>query len=334
MQNRIAENPMAETVGTMPWQDVALDEPRRFHGSKELCAALNLDYEVRTAPLINARTGEACRNYREVIRTDTDQTLGIVKPRYHPIQNVDAFSFLPEVAGEHGLQVVAGGIVDDGAKVWILTKLREVELKNRILPNGERDRIVHHLLFWNSHDGSSSRRIAAVPYAFWCANALAAAWRNAEATYSTRHSRSAPQKLDLANRQLAEAIGWLGDFEQQMLQLDAERIKRSEVKTIAEQVLADVHGAIEEAKEITEKEAEAKQRRLDQRSEKAERIARLFDGEGRSCRGETKLDAYQAITEFIDHHRARRRNANRMVEVLTGYNPRRLRQAALRRLTS
>lgn len=335
------------SVGVASWQDVGSmlgDGPRRFHTAEALCEAIGLNWTVRTEPLVSARTGDRIGSMREVIREDTGRTIGVVKKRYTPIQNVKAFGFLPEVCGEHGLEVVNGGILDEGARTWVLCKAGEQVFPDRILPNGEADRIEQHLLFWGSHDGSTSHRMAAIPHAFWCANALASAWRHAENRWSITHTKSAPERLADALAKAQEALGWMDSFGEQMIALEAERFNAKEMRAYAEDLLNEVQGLItpKTAEQLGEK-ANGEPRTdtaLEARRRRVDKMVTLFEGEGASCRGATKLDAYQAVTEFIDHHRRRakmggdlaRQRMARFEDTIFSHTTQGFREAALRRL--
>jgi phage/plasmid-like protein (TIGR03299 family) len=334
------------TVGVAAWNGIgaAIDAGTSFTDSKALCAALGLDWNVGTVPLVSQRTGLRIGKMREVVRLDTDETIGVVKQQYTPIQNHEQFGFLPQLCGEKGLQIKAGGILGGGARIWVLAKAGEQIFQDRILPNGEKDRIEHHLLFWNSHDGSTGQRIAALPYAFWCANALASAWRNAEQKWSIRHTRSAPQKLELALEQVTKALGWMESFGEEMIELEKERFNSQQMRSYVDALLNDVEGLItpKSAKELGTK-ANGEPRvdtQLEARKRRADKMVTLFEGEGAACRGATKLDAYQAITEFIDHHRRRarlggdlaRQQAARFEDTVFGHTAQRLRTRALARL--
>ena len=333
------------TVGTPIWEGLgtAIDKGTRFRSSEEMVEALGLSWTVRTEPLISQRTGHQLGKYREVIRNGDDAHMGIVKDRYLPIQNVDAFGFLPQVCREYGMQIVNGGVVGNGSRIWVVAKVGEQIFENRILPNGEKDQIDHHLLFWNSFDGSTSCRIAAIPHAIWCANALASAWESAEGNrWSIRHTRSAPQRLSQAMEQIPMAMGWMAAFSERLVCMEQERFTAQQMRAYAEGVIDDVRGVLDPKRDLgTKKDGTQKaDQATNSRAAPVDKMVTLFEGEGASCRGASQLDAYQAVTEYIDHHRrraaragnAQRQAAARFEETVFGYNSNRFRKAALARL--
>jgi phage/plasmid-like protein (TIGR03299 family) len=334
------------TVSTPAWEAAGIPaKGQRFKTGADLVAALGLDWEIAVEPLMNMRTKEIMPfGIRETYRTDTGQTLGVVKKRYTAVQNAQAFGFLPEVAGTHGLEVVSAGALNGGAKVWVLTKFGEKAFPDRILKNGETDAIHQYLLFNTTHDGSGSCHIASIAHAFWCANALASAWQGADTKWAVHHTRSAPQRLAEAMVMVASAKQWSDNFLGEMEALEAERCDSQTMRRIAEQVMEDTRGAIDKTRDLGTR-ADGSPREdvsANIRERRVECIVKLFEGEGKACRGETKLDAYQALTEYIDHHRARAQRGgdevkqalSRMNETYFGYNSMRLRKASLTRVRS
>lgn len=336
------------TVGTPAWAGLglkeAISEETRFTSADDMMQALGLDWTVRTEPLVSKRTDQQIGQYREVIRNDSDEHMGIVKGRYHPIQNAEAFGFLPAICGEYGMKIVNGGIAGEGSRIWVLAKVGEQVFDQRLLNNGEKDRIDHHLLFWNSFDGSTSCRIAAIPHAIYCANALAATWRDTEDEnrWSIRHTRSAPDRLADAQRQIPHALGWMAEFAEMLVDLEQQRFSVKQMRDYAEQVIVDVRGVLDENREVgTKNDGSPKvDKAKASRERDADTMVKLFEGEGATCRGATKLDAYQAVTEFIDHHRRRARAAGntqraaaiRFEQMVFGESSNRFRRAALTRL--
>lgn len=334
------------TVGRPVWDGIghAIEEGRRFTAADDMVSALGLDWTVRTEPFISARTGVQAGQMREVIRNDNGQHMGIVKGRYHVIQNVDAFGFLPQVCGQYGMKIVNGGSTGEGERIWVLVKVGEQVFQQRFLSNGEKDQIDHHLLFWNSFDGSTSCRIAAIPHAIHCANALAATWGGTEEDHkwAIRHTRSAPDRLAEAQKQIPLALGWMADFSEGLVALEEERFNTVQMRAYAEQVIVDVRGVLDENRELGKRaDGTPKTDRSKASRERAvDKMVDLFEGEGVTCRGVTKLDAYQAVTEYVDHHRRRathagnvqRAAAARFEETIFGQNSNKFRRAALTRL--
>lgn len=170
-----------------------------------------LDFTVDKAPLmarmpfglnrnneINEDKGDFARNgkiFRDVkgywgtYRVDTNQPLGLVKDKYHIIQNQEAFKFFDNAIGENKVIWDKAGCLNNGKLVYLSAKL---PITTKV---GE-DEIENYLVFTNSHDGSTSVKIMFTPIRVICTNMLACAIDKAQSYIPIRHTISADAKID------------------------------------------------------------------------------------------------------------------------------------------
>lgn len=134
------------------------------------------------------------RIYRELVgayatyRADNSQPLGLVKEKYHVVQNSDAFNFFDEAIGKDMAVWDRAGILNGGCKIYLSAKLPvETRVGN--------DKIDNYLVFSNSHDGTSSISIMFTPLRVICTNMLNAGLKQADSSITIRHTQSAKQKL-------------------------------------------------------------------------------------------------------------------------------------------
>jgi phage/plasmid-like protein (TIGR03299 family) len=156
----------------------------------EAIVASGLDWSVGLCDLFTA-TGKAVPA-RATIRESDGSVLGVVGPRYQPLQNSAAFDwFQPFIdAGEVNLHTA--GALHCGAKVWVLAELN----RNRaeVVPG---DDVAKFLLLSNSHDGTTAVRVGFTPIRVVCANTLAAAHcATASKLLRVRHTRRLSLNLD------------------------------------------------------------------------------------------------------------------------------------------
>jgi phage/plasmid-like protein (TIGR03299 family) len=119
--------------------------------------------------------------------------LGVVGPRYTPLQNIDAFDwFQPFIdAGECALHTA--GSLHEGQKVWVLAQLNR---DNSEIVRG--DEVCKFILLSNSHDGTTAIRVGYTPIRVVCANTMAMAHSKGSGSklIRIRHTRSSKNNLE------------------------------------------------------------------------------------------------------------------------------------------
>lgn len=133
-----------------------------------------------------------CQNAYGIYRTDLNIPLGLVKERYEPVQNTDAFKFFDNAIGKNEAIWQTAGSFGYGERIFVSAKLPD-----NILVNG--DPVNNYLVFTNSHDGSSGVKILFTPIRVVCQNTLNAAIRTAQNYVSFRHTQSVHKNIDIAH---------------------------------------------------------------------------------------------------------------------------------------
>lgn len=146
-------------------------------------------------------------------RTDKNIPLGLVKERYTPVQNRDAFKFFNDAIGANSCSWFTAGCYGNGEKIFVSAKLGD-----SILVKGK-DPIDNYLVFSTSHDGSSGVRIMLTPIRLVCFNKMSAAIRNADDYITIRHTQSVYSKISQAQEILGIARKKINLFEQMLDQM-------------------------------------------------------------------------------------------------------------------
>jgi phage/plasmid-like protein (TIGR03299 family) len=128
-----------------------------------------LDWEVELVPLVTADT-QAQVDHRAVRRTSDARVLGVVGPRYAPLQNRDAFGWFQPFLDAREAALHTAGSLRSGSRIWVLAKLNRDPL---VIAEG--DTIEKFLLLSHGHDGSLAVRCGFTPVRVVCANTLAMA---------------------------------------------------------------------------------------------------------------------------------------------------------------
>src|SRR5262249_27318291 len=124
-----------------------------------------LDWEVELFPLFTA-TGQQV-THKAVKRSTDGKVLGVVGPRWQPLQNKDAFNWFDPFLAAGQATLEAAGSLAGGTRVWVLAKLNRDPIV--VVPG---DEVTKYLLLSNGHDGSLAVRCGFTPIRVVCNNTL------------------------------------------------------------------------------------------------------------------------------------------------------------------
>src|SRR5262245_48313939 len=191
--------------GALPWhrRGTALEETD-LYDSPTASKKAGLDWEVELVPLVTADT-QAQITHRAMRRTSDARVLGVVGPRYAPLQNKDAFAWFQPFLDAREAQLHSAGSLRGGSRVWMLAKLNRAPL---VIAEG--DEVEKFLLLSHGHDGSLAVRCGFTPIRVVCANTLSMAHgSDASKLIRIKHTRDVLENLanvrevmDLANQQV------------------------------------------------------------------------------------------------------------------------------------
>lgn len=200
--------------GQLPWNGLGTPlEEADLYDWTGACRRAGLDWEVELTPLVTADT-QAEVAYRGVRRSTDGRILGVVGPRYVPLQNRDAFAWFQPLldAGEASLHTA--GSLRQGSRVWVLAKLNRDPL---VIAIG--DEVEKFVLLSHGHDGSLAVRCGFTPIRVICANTLSLAHRaDASKLIRLRHSKSLKANL--------ESIRQVMDVANEAFEATAEQYRR------------------------------------------------------------------------------------------------------------
>jgi len=156
--------------GALPWHRLgtALEEADLYDWPSASRKS-GLDWEVELVPLVTADT-QAQVDHRAVRRTSDARVLGVVGPRYAPLQNKDAFGWFQPFLDAREAALHTAGALRQGSRIWVLAKLNRDPL---VIAEG--DTVEKFLLLSHGHDGSLAVRCGFTPVRVVCANTLAMA---------------------------------------------------------------------------------------------------------------------------------------------------------------
>jgi phage/plasmid-like protein (TIGR03299 family) len=258
----------------------------------EAIKVAKLDWEVEQVPCLHQGVdGELLQvpdNYI-VRRKDTLAPLSVMSSRYTPIQNQEVFDFADSIIGEGQAVWDTAGSLAGGRKIFM-----QVELEGKLFLNSNPDdTTVKRVLFVSSHDGSKALQGMITPVRVVCQNTLNAALGNRTNTFKVFHRKNYASKKEEAAKVLQLAHAYYEDLQVVMNQL-----------ADAEVTMSYMEGFVGALMPVTKDEVPTRTKN------RHETILSLF-ANGRGNLGKTKWDAYNAVTEFVDHHSVGRLSTTR-----------------------
>ena len=272
--------------GEPPWHGLGTAVPARATAAEMICAA-GIDWRVEKKPIPNVGAGAKGESRRfQLIRmprsgTESKVPLGIVGPRYRPLQNSEAFEFFDPVVGEQKAVFETAGSLGNGERVWVLART-----PGEIRVAGD-DCCWKFLLLSNSHDGKGSVIVKFTPIRVVCQNTLLLATASGEKGYRVRHSTNMQDRLREVQNLLALMWRTFEAAESLFQALARVQVDAARLSTYLEAVYP-----------LTEQ-----QRREHIRPERWDHVTSLFErGNSPALRpSHTLWGAYNAVTRYEDY---------------------------------
>jgi phage/plasmid-like protein (TIGR03299 family) len=273
--------------GRLPWHGLgtALDEADLYDWQSASKKA-GLDWSVDLVPLLTADT-QAKVTHRAVRRTSDGKVLGVVGPRYAPLQNRDAFGWFQPFLDAKEAALHTAGSLRGGSRIWVLAKLNRDPL---VIAQG--DEVEKYILLSHGHDGSLAVRAGFTPIRVVCQNTLSMA-HGSDASKLIRVKHTKDVLENLAN------IREIMDLANAEFEATAEQYRLLARKSINQ---ADLRKYVRRVLKIDEENPSTRSLNI------VEEIVRLAEtGRGNdlpSIRG-TYWSAYNGVSEYLTYNRGR-----------------------------
>ena len=319
-------------TGRTPWHSLGQNIEGAFDAETALREA-NLDWEVEVAPLFHndyvvntvGTTGEGdlldpvgrfkkSTKGQIVRRVDTGDELGVVGPKYSPLQNKDAFAFFDGVFGEGKARYETAGYLGKGERMWLLANMTAND-PIEIIPG---DEVNKYLLLTNDFTGNYSVIGSFTPVRVVCNNTLTAAVKDiikGGNTVRVKHVGDVANRLNFAGEVLS-AAGVFYDEVKDLFQSFARK------QLNGEQTRNYIHHSLFDDNKETKS-----------RTKKVDMVEGLMHtGRGSDIAGVrgTVWGAYNAVTEYVDHVKEYRGGAAKKLEASQFGTGRNLKTKALR----
>lgn len=276
-------------VGEKPWHGLGVELPDVATAEEALVAA-GLNWDVEKVP-VYAKVNDVyipIDDRSAIIRTDTNDPLGIVGNVYKPFPNSEAFSFFDNVVQSKEAKYETAGSLKGGKKIWILARVG-----GTIRIADSNDLVNEYVLLYNSHDGTSTIEMMITPIRVVCMNTLNVAITRKGRGIKIRHTGRAQERIDEARNALMIVRGFYDEFSETADFLAGVSLKsREELDTYL-----DLAGF--ELDDEDDNKSGLHQAR--------EKVIELFDfGRGMDENRHSVWNAFNAVVEFVDHDRRTR----------------------------
>ena len=297
---------MTAWAGSTPWHKLGT-KTDGLMTSQEALKKAHLDWQVEKLPLRYVDTNGLVSTVPEtygVFRNDGEKYVPLTRNGkavgkvWKAWQNVDALSFIDELFQTHDGKIEVCGALGNGERVWVLARM-----PNNIVLDGV-DTINQFLLISNCHDGTGSVVIMLTPIRVVCSNTLSMALRQgSDFVWRIRHTGKKDTHLQKVLEIFAEANESFYAWGEQAAQL------------------LDIEMSLDEAKEYFIDTLQLK------RNKETDNLATRGQGMLNKCvallAGDnnkvgnmegTAWAAYNAVTEYIDHHATELRNGDKSIK--------------------
>jgi phage/plasmid-like protein (TIGR03299 family) len=284
MPSGITESDGMAYVGRRPWHGLGTSVEGIAMTAEEAIFGANLGWSVK--PLKIFIDEFDIQSYREIpkrkaiTRLDTGQIFALLSDRYTPIQNFEAFSFFDAIVGAGDAIYHTAGSLFGGRKVWILAKLHG----EFTLDSGEK--LESFILLDNSHDGTSSLRMRLTTVRVVCSNTLSLASASSVG-FKTRHTSGIMTRIGQARDLLGLNKVHMERLMEQCNKLATQKFNEQDMQRLTYKLLH-----LNPDKALSDQHPN--------RARAGDTMINLFSS-GQGNNGETRWDAYNAVTEFTDY---------------------------------
>lgn len=267
-----------------------------FATSEQAIKHAHLGWEVEKQDIF-LRGGAQIEGYQSIVRKDNGYALGVAKSRYEIIQNAESFDFFDSVIGEGQAVYDTAGSLRNGRVIWIMCKLPG----HLFIDTNPDDKIEKNVLLVTSHDSTFSLMMQIVGTRVVCWNTLSVAMREATNRIKIRHTKSFKKKIEEARKALNLTVAYFDNLQGVINILAKTPMNKDGMEEFTKRLFP------------VEDEADAPTKTINIR----ESVQNLFVN-GKGNQGKSRWDALNAVTEFVDYHRATRNETSRFEAGLLG----------------
>lgn len=262
------------TTRTATWTNIGANITKATTVEEALKLS-HLDYTVEKVPVFlqdgNPIPGAFCTK-----REDSNITYGVVGSQFEIVQNIEGFDFINSMVPE-GLRFLKAG--ENHKFIYIIAQLPEFDLMG--------DKVAPHIIFQNSHSGSTTLKATIAPLRIVCQNQFNLTFRKVANKISLRHTKSIKGKLHTAQEVLIQSSDYISEFQKEAILMAQNKVSKTQVDHLLDGVF--------------EIKAEFNPTQVRRMEEKRDRFMAAYQAEDNQNFIGTQWGLVNAYTDFVTH---------------------------------
>lgn len=283
-------------AGETPWHGLG---QQLQHGAsiEEWRKAAGLDWEIlRTEVQFTNGTLHNWPSNQVLYRSDSNEPLSIVTPRYQVVQPAAVLEFFRDLVADAGFEIETAGTLKGGRRIWALAR---TGFEGDVVPN---DKVKSYLLLVTSCDGGLATTAQFTSIRVVCNNTLRMSLNSADVTSQFKVRHNTAFCADTAKNALGlNAKDVYDGFMDKMQSFSNLTVYQSLAEEVLEQLFMTTN----------------KQSLVPVRESKGfKTVLQLFNGGGKGSKIDgvagTGWGLVNSVTEYIDHHARAASRDNRL----------------------
>ena len=267
------------TTRTATWTNIG-SNIRKASTVQEALELSGLNYTVEKVPVYLDNglqiPGAFCTK-----REDSDVTYGVVGSQFEIVQNIEGFDFINNMIPE-GLKFLKAG--ENKKFIYIIAQLPSIDVLG--------DEVAPHIIFQNSHSGSTTLKATIAPLRIVCENQFNMTFKKANNKISLRHTKSIKGRLHTAQEVLIQSSEYLSEFQKSALLMAQKKVSKSQVDDLMDKIFY-----------IKEEFTPTQVRRVE---EKRDKFLKAYQAEDNQNFIGTQWGLVNAYTDFVTHKELRK----------------------------
>jgi len=244
MAHGLYENDWMLSTKQRPWHGIGTvvqDAPT----SEDAIRIAKLNWTVEQFPIY--ANGKEIAGMFANVRSDTNETLGVVRNRYKIVQNNEAFNFVDGIVGNDEVECryETAGSLFNGRRIFLLVKLPNKNLLG--------DEVENYLFFTNSHDGSSALTAGISNVRVVCNNTLQMAIKGADRIWRCKHTTNIEGKKQQAKEALGLAVKYMDKMGEVAEEMASKKISKDSFVLMLSDKLQEMNYNPKAEEQVTER---------------------------------------------------------------------------------